>query len=82
MTITIKSISGITLAEVDSDTIFSDRIKATYHSCPECGHAPGVGRDDGCWYLFGTTGCSSCHGLYAMPSEQELADMIKKAGRS
>ena len=79
MNINIKTASGIILAEVDSNTIFSNRIKATYHACPECGREPGVGRDDGHWYLIGTSGCSTCHGLWPMPSEQELVDMLKKA---
>ena len=82
MTITIKSASGVTLAEVDPDTIFSDRIKATYHLCPDCKREPVMGRDGGHWFLVGNSSCSTCRGLYAMPSEQELADMLKKAERS
>ena len=82
MTITIKTASGVILAEVDSDTIFSNRIKATYHPCPDCKREPFMGRDDGRWFLVGNSGCSTCRGLYAKPSEQELADMLKKAERS
>ena len=82
MNINIKTSSGIILANVDSNTIFSDRIKATYHPCPECGRNPVIGSDDGRWYLVGNSGCSTCHGLWQMPSEQELADMIKKDDRS
>ena len=78
MTITIKTASGVILAEVDSNTIFSDRIKATYHACPLCGRAPVMGRDDGRWFLVGNSGCSTCHGLWPMPSEQEMVDMLKK----
>ena len=78
MTITIKTASGVILAEVDSNTIFSGRIKATYHACPLCGRAPVMGRDDGRWFLVGNSGCSTCHGLWPMPSEQEMVDMLKK----
>lgn len=82
MTITIKTASGVILAEVDSDTIFSNRIKATYHPCPDCKREPFMGRDDGHWFLVGNSDCSTCHGLWTMPTEQELVDIRKKAERS
>lgn len=82
MTITIQTSSGIILAEVDSDTIFSGRIKVTYHACPECGQNLFLGRDAGHWYFAGNSDCSSCRGTWALPTEEELADMLKKAERS
>lgn len=79
MTLLFKNRLGDLLAEVDSDTIFADSISATLHACPICKREPVVGRDDGCWYLLGTDGCSACTGTYAMPDTGELADMIKKS---
>lgn len=78
MTITFRNRSGDLLAEVDSDTIFSERIKATFHACPVCERTPVMGRDSGRWYLVGTPDCFVCRGTYALPNEEELADMIRR----
>lgn len=78
MTITFRNRAGDPIAEVDSDSILSDRIKVTMHACPVCAHEPVVGRDNGCWYLVGTPGCAVCGGTYALPDEEELADILKR----
>lgn len=78
MTISFRNRVGDLLAEVDSDTIFSENIKATLHACPTCTYTPFVGRDSGYWYLVGNANCESCRGTYVLPDEDELSDMISK----
>lgn len=78
MTITFRNRSGDLLAEVDSDTIFSERIKVTFHACPVCKRMPFMGRDAGRWYLIGSADCAACGGTRPMPDEGELADMTAK----
>lgn len=79
MTIEFKNRNGSLLAEVDSDTITSDRIKATLHACSICKQTPFMGRDNGRWYLVGAENCESCRGVYPMPDEGELSDAIKRS---
>lgn len=78
MIITFKSRTGDLLAKIDSDTILSDRLSATIHTCPICKLPPFIGRDSGRWYLIGTLGCAACGGTYALPDAEELADMDKR----
>ena len=82
MTITIKSADGVTLAEVDSDSVLSGRIKAKFTPCPVCLQELVIGRDEGRWFMVGTYKCPTCSGLYELPSEAELADMRKQSERS
>ena len=78
MILEFRNRSGALIAEVDSDTIFADRITMTRYPCPICKQIPSSGRDNRCWYLLGTDGCAACQGVYAMPDEGELSDMLKK----
>lgn len=78
MTITFRNRNGDPLVDVDSDTILSEDIKVTFHTCPVCERAPFMGRDGGRWYLIGTAGCPACYGTRPMPDEAELADISAK----
>lgn len=68
------------LAEFDLQALYQRETTplqvGTLSSCPACGVQPDVRKDDGRWYLVGATrGCPACDRVWALPDEDELADM-------
>ena len=71
---------GVALAELDLEALYQrDRTAlrvSVLYPCPSCGKTPDIRKDDGRWFLVGATcGCPVCDRVWALPDEDELADM-------
>lgn len=68
------------LAEFDLQALYQRETTplqvGTLSPCPSCGKTPDIRKDDGRWFLVGATcGCPVCDRVWALPDEDELADM-------
>lgn len=72
---------GVVIAELDLEALYqrgkasADRVKLS--PCPACGCVPEIRKDSGAWYLVGNFNCDACRGTYALPDEEELADLLR-----